>query len=156
MKRRVSQAYQQAPWRKRVQRAALVALVVICVIFVGMIYLNISAQAASAGMQYQTMQLRIAKLNRSIASLQTEFAFISSYNQMKARADELGYKPLSLDRAIYVIVPGYTGRQPVTLAPPPGADMIPPQIVKAAYNESIWDVITRLYASRSQSEGSQQ
>jgi hypothetical protein len=153
MKRTFSQAYKQAPWRKRIQRAGSIALVIISVIFVGMIYLNISAQAASAGMQIQYMQLRKQALARSIASLRTEYAHVSAAQQMKARADALNYKPLSMDKAVYVGVPGYTGRQQVNLAPPPGADMIPQQVMKPSYTQSLWEVFFQQVVSQPASGG---
>ena len=156
MKTSFTQAYKPAPWRKHIQSAGMVALVIVAVIVVGMLYLNISAQAASAGMQIQYMTLRKQSLARSIASLRAEYAFVSSAGQMKARAEALGLKPLSMDKAVYVIVPGYTGRQQVNLAPPPGPDMIPQQVMKPSYTQSLWEVFFQQSTNQSASGGNPQ
>jgi hypothetical protein len=53
----------------------------------------------------------------------------------------LGYKPVPADKGMYVIVPGYSGRPQVNLAPPPGPDMLPQATLKQEYKESIWELL---------------
>jgi hypothetical protein len=44
-----------------------------------------------------------------------------------------------MDKAVYVVVPGYTGRQTATFAPPPTLDMYTDPILSPNYTQSLWD-----------------
>lgn len=134
-------SYKQARWRTHLQRAGWLMLLVFSFIFVSSLYLNISAQAASAGLSIQAMQIKRQALLRQIASTKAELATISSANQMLKRAEALGYKPFTSDKALYVMVPGYVGKQVANLAPPPSTDLLPQPILKPSYTQSLWEVI---------------
>lgn len=135
------QSYKQARWRTRIQRAGWLMLIVLCFIFISILYLNISAQAANAGLNVQYMQITRQALVREIANGKVELAAANSSTQMQKRAEALGYKPITADKAVYVMIPGYVGKQPVNLAPPPGSDLLPQPILKPSYTQSLWEVI---------------
>jgi len=135
------QSYKQAHWRTRIQRAGWLMLIVFGFIFTSVLYLNISGQAANAGFQIISMQIKKQGLLRSIASDRAELANLTSATQMQKRAEALGYKPISTSKAIYVMIPGYAGKQVANMAPPPGSDLLPQPILKASYTQSLWEVI---------------
>ncbi len=133
------QAYRQAPWRVQLQRLGYFALAIIMVLLVAALYLNISAQAATAGLDFQGLEFQRQSIQRQIADLDATLAQITSEESMLARAGALGFKPISSDQAVYVVVPGYTGRQPAALAPVPDASMLAEPIIKPSYTQSLWE-----------------
>ncbi len=108
---RLTQAYSQAPWRKQIQYIGIFLLVLI----LGMlIYLSITARAATIGRSIQAMHRDKNNLEREIENLKAQLGFMTSNAEMERRAIALGFHPRNPDEVIYLIVPGYAGRQPVT------------------------------------------
>ncbi len=141
MATKLVQAYRQAPWRVQLQRLGYFALGIIMVLLVAALYLNISAQAATAGLDFQGLEFQRQSLQRQIADSDATLAKITSEDSMLARAEALGFKPISSDQAVYVIVPGFTGRQPASLAPAPDANMLAEPIIKPSYTQSLWEFL---------------
>jgi hypothetical protein len=141
MAQKLIQAYQQAPWRTQVQRLRTFLLVILVFALVTGMYLFISAQAAMAGLSTQQGEWTREDLLREIASKRIELGTLTSVENMEKRATALGYKPVPADKGMYVIVPGYSGRPQVNLAPPPGPDMLPQATLKQEYKESIWELL---------------
>ncbi len=54
---RIKQAYRQAPWRLQMQSIGFYLLPVIAIALTTIIYLNISAQAATAGLHVRDMRI---------------------------------------------------------------------------------------------------
>lgn len=138
-KNRLAQAFKQAPWRGRVQVAGgfLVALIVI--ILVASIYLSISGQAATAGLEAYRLDLKRLDLERQIANANARIAIVTAASNMEARARELGFERIDPGDAVYLTIPGYAGKQTkvVSSAPvPPNTDQF---LVKSVYRESLWD-----------------
>ena len=141
MAQRLTQAYQQAPWRIQVQRLRTFFLVILVFALVTGMYLYISAQAAMAGLNTQQGEWHREELMREIASKKSELGALTSVENMEKRAIALGYKPIAADKGMYVVVPGYTGRPQVNLAPPAGPDVLPQGTLKREYTESIWEFL---------------
>ncbi len=139
MAQKMMQAYQQAPWRLQIQRLGTFLLVVIGVILIAGMYLFISAQAATAGLNIQADEFYRERLMREIASLKTQLGALNSMAAMEERAQKAGYKPAPADKGMYVTVSGYTGQPQVNLAPPPGPDMLPQAKLKPEYTQSLWE-----------------
>ncbi len=135
----IKQAYKQAPWRTQLQRLFFIAVIIVVVLLVAYLYLNISAQAATAGMDFQGLEWTREDLTRQIANDQVILGQITSEENMMARAKTLGFSPIAMDKAVYVVVPGYTGRQAVTFAPAPGPDMYTDPLIQPGYTESLWE-----------------
>jgi hypothetical protein len=38
-----------------------------------------------------------------------------------------------------MVIPGYQGRKPVMIAPPPSSDNLPSPIIKQSYRQSLWE-----------------
>jgi cell division protein FtsL len=139
MTHKLIQAYRQTPWRVQLQRLGFIALAILMVLLVAAIYLNISAQAASAGLDFQKLEYEREDLQREIANLDATLGSISSEQSMMDRAQKMGFKPLTMDKAVYVVVPGFAGHQTVTFAPAPSSDMLADPIIKPSYTQSLWE-----------------
>ena len=141
MTTKLIQAYRQAPWRVQLQRLGYVALAILMVLLVAALYLNISAQAATAGLDYQGLEFKRQSIQREIANLDATLALISSEDTMLERAKALGFTPISMDKVVYVVVPGYVDRQPASFAPVPDASMLAEPIIKPSYTQSLWEFL---------------
>ncbi len=153
MATKLVQAYRQAPWRVQLQRLGYFALGIIMVLLVAALYLNISAQAATAGLDFQGLEFQRQSLQRQIADLDATLARVTSEESMRARAEALGFKPISSDKAVYVVVPGFTGRQQAALAPVPDANMLAEPIIKPSYTQSLWEFLFQGILTWSNSSG---
>jgi len=122
--KRFTQAYYQAPWRKQLQYIVFFLVVLVMGAVVAGIYLNVTARAVTVGQEIQVMQSQIEVLKRSIADKETVLAVMTSTSVMEERARELGFHPVESGEIIYVMVPGYQGRQEADLAP-----TTPPQVI---------------------------
>jgi hypothetical protein len=155
MTARLIQAYQQAPWRIQVQRFGKVMLGLVGLVIVAGLYLNITALAASSGLRIKELNNLKEESNRKISDLNSQLAYLTSAQVMDARAAELGFELVSNTNALYIVLPGYIGRQPVQLAPAPSTNTLPRPIIKPAYTESLWDWLTATFlGSGDSSEGS--
>lgn len=132
-------AYKNAPWRTQLQLIGGFSLVVVLVALVAGVYLNVTARAATIGREIQGMEVTILELQRDNADLENQLGMLTSIRTMQQRAEDLGFQPVNPAEVMYVTVPGYTGRQAATLAPPPGpvtasASSLPPE-----YTQSLFD-----------------
>ena len=139
MNTKIMQAYKQAPWRVQLQHLFYIVLAIVMILVVAALYLNISAQAATAGLDFQGFEWQRQDLERQIANNDAKLGQITSEENMVARAKALGYTPIAMDKAVYVVVPGYTGRQPAIFAPAPSSDMLADPIIKPSYTQSLWE-----------------
>lgn len=133
------QAYQQAPWRFQRKWVGLFLLALVPVAMVAGLYLSISAQAASVMVDLQKQEDTKDRLIGDIANLKSQLAVITSAVETSKRAQALGFEPLDMTSAIYVIAADFYYKQSVDLAPPPGLDMIVVPVVKPAYTQSLWE-----------------
>jgi hypothetical protein len=134
-----AQAFKQAPWRGQVQTAGLFLLGLMVVIVIASIYLSISGKAAAAGLGAYRMSSERQTLERQIADRKARIAVLTSVTVMEQRAKDLGFKRIDPTDAVYVLVPGYPGKQAVVLAAPPGIDESNRSLVLPIYRQSIWD-----------------
>jgi hypothetical protein len=139
MNTKIKQAYKQAPWRVQLQRLFYIALAIVMILVVAALYLNISAQAATAGLDFQGFEWQRQDLERQIANNDAKLGQITSEENMLARAKALNYSPIALDKAVYVVVSGYNGRQTASFAPAPSSDMLTDPIIKPSYTQSLWE-----------------
>lgn len=134
-----SQAFKQAPWRSQTQLIGLFFIALVVVLLVAAVYLTISGQASAAGLTALNLDATRSNLERSIADRKADLALLTSASIMQKRAEELGFIAADPDNVIYVVVPGYTGRQTAILAPPPGIVEEEGPVVKSIYRQSLWD-----------------
>jgi len=138
---KIVQAHRQAPWRTQLQRAGIFLLFLVGGVLVAGVYLNISAQAATAGLEIQDLESRKEESLRRMADLKNSLAIYTSAPEMARRAKDLGFKAKTSLDPTYMIISGYPGRSVVILAPPPGPDMIPQPILKPIYTQSLWEFL---------------
>jgi hypothetical protein len=121
------------------QWIGLFLLALVLVASVASIYLNVSASAAAAGREIQRLEEDSLEAEQVIADLETQLAHITSASAMESRAEAMDFKPIEYGTPLYVVVPGYAGRNPIDLAPVPGPERIAQQIIHPAYTQSLWE-----------------
>lgn len=136
VKTHLNQAYRQAPWRKATQLGVLFLILAVLGASILWIMLTVTVQAASAGLEIQSLETDQETLLREIASYRTDIAIHTSASNMEARAKELGFRQANPDEITYMIIPGYIGRQTQISAPPPSA-VTRPVLIKPSYTQSL-------------------
>ena len=152
--------YLQAPWRapmrKQMQMLGGFLLVLVAAAIVAGIYLNVTTRAAALGREIQQMQVRMAgyrrlesipdpedvpveELQQRIANLEAQLAYLTSYEVMEKRAEQLGFEPVSPDEMLYLEVPGYVERQEAVLAPPPSPVVVSAAGIPPEFKQSLVD-----------------
>ncbi|MBP9040870.1 MAG: hypothetical protein KBF64_03750 [Anaerolineaceae bacterium] len=135
----LTQAFKQAPWRVQVQSVGLFLAALMVVLIIAGVYLSISGQAAAAGVSAYQLNFQRQNLERQIADRKAQIAILTSAAVMEQRARDMGFERINPSDAVYVAIPGYTGKQSVVLAPPPGIVESQKVIIKSAYRQSLWD-----------------
>lgn len=156
----ITQAYSQAPWRKQLQLLGSFLLVLVVTAIIAGIYLNITVRAAAVGREIQEMQvllygyhnldtelqsgvMPIEELRQSIADLEAELAYLTSYQVMETRARQLGLKPVDSDAILYMEVEGYVAPQPAVMAPPPAPAIVNAASVPEEFRESLFSWLSQ-------------
>ncbi|MCX6053406.1 MAG: hypothetical protein NTZ74_00540 [Chloroflexi bacterium] len=139
VKLKFTQAFKQAPWRNQVQYAGLFLLGLVVVLLVASVYLSISGRAATAGLAAYHFNLDRQDLERQIADRKAKIALITSAATMEGRAATMGFERIDPSQAVYISVPGYSGKQSVVLAAPPGIIDLNRSLVLPGYRQSLWD-----------------
>ena len=116
--KKITQAYSQTPWRKQMQTVGMFLAILVLGLVIAMIYVNVSAEAATVGREIQDMQDEIEILERSIENKQSQLAYITSAVEMEKRAEDMGFEAVAPGQAIFIVVDGYGGRTEAVLAPP--------------------------------------
>lgn len=132
----LNQAYRQTPWRKATRLGVLFLILALLGASILWVMLTVTVQAASAGLEIQAFEADKEQLQRDIASLRTGIAIQTSADNMAERAQELGFRQANADEITYMVIPGYTGRQPRISAPPPSAN-IKKVLIKPSYTQSL-------------------
>lgn len=109
------------------------------------VYLQVTAQAATLGREIQFMQDEKQQLQQLIEDQQSELARLTSAHAMEARALDMDFEPANPSAAMYVVVPGYAGRQPAALAPHPRLGGAGDIVLPPAYTMTLFDWMAGLY-----------
>lgn len=143
------QAYQQVPWRGQLQLIGLFSLGLVLVAVVAAIYLNVTARAATIGREIQQLQQDLLVIQRTNADMQTQLALLTSARVMEARARALGFVPQEAGEILYLQVPGFSGRQEVVLAPPPGPVASTRPALPPEYTQTLIELVQEFARSHS-------
>lgn len=108
--RSVQQAYQEIPWRTQLQRGLSLATFGLVIVAMSFLQVSLNAEISSLGYEIQRLQIEITDLRESISSTQSQLAYLTSIEVMSQRAEEMGFRPIRSSEAVYIVVPGYTGR----------------------------------------------
>jgi hypothetical protein len=141
VKNKFTQAFKQAPWRNQIQYAGLFLLGLVVILLVASVYLSISGRAAAAGLNAYRLNLDRQDLERLIADHKSQIAILTSAKVMEERAKAMGFERIDTTQAVYISVPGYTGKEAVVLAAPPGIDESTHSLVLPVYRQSLWDYL---------------
>lgn len=147
------QAYRQAPWRVQLQWGGMFLLGLVAAVLIAGVYLNISAQAATAGLITKDLDEQKEDTLRTIADMRTQLALLTSQEVMENRASSLGFVDVSPENTIYMIVEGYAGRQELVLAPTQRQDIIEHTLIKPSYTQSLWEWMFQGILSFSETNG---
>lgn len=139
----ITHAYTQAPWRRQMQYLILFLLILVFAALVAGLYLNVTAQSATIGSEIQIMQAEIIRLERENAGLQAYLGDLMSAENMHRRARELGFEPVQIDQAVYLLVPGYVERQPIMVAPTYQRQVVRASVRPPEYTEPLFPWLER-------------
>lgn len=137
----IVQKARQAPWRVQRQWIGLLLLGLVLVAMAAGIYLNVIVRASITGREIQLLTSQIEENKRLNADLVTQLAALTSAENMQARAEALGFAPVSPDDITYIAVAGYQGKPPVDLSS--GEESSQPSLLKPEYSETLFDWFTR-------------
>ncbi len=134
---RFQQAYRQAPWQHLRQWWGLFALGGAVMVALAVLHLALVSRTAIVGREMENLRAEIANLRSENVRLEAQYAEITAYEVMHARALALGYRKVPPEQQIYVYVDGYSPPQtaPPAAAPPFAASAGLP----AEYTQSLVD-----------------
>jgi len=78
MAKNLIQAYRQAPWRTQIQWIGLFLLGLVGIVLMTGLWLSITAQATAAGVEIQNLEYEREDIQRKIADLKTQYAYLTS------------------------------------------------------------------------------
>jgi hypothetical protein len=142
MAQKLVNAYKQAPWRKHIQRLGIYLVILVGLALVAGFYLYVTENAAAAGVAIQDLEWEKGRIDREIATMHTNIAYLTSNKIMKQRALELGFKSSTPSDAVYVPVAGYRKKGLTDLPSSTAAIGMPNNILQPMYTQSLWDMIT--------------
>jgi hypothetical protein len=135
------QAYGQAPWRNQMKWIATFLLGVIVVTLVAGLYLSISAQSVTIGLQIQAANDDKIVKQQEIADLNNTLGDLTAGPAMLARAKALHYDYVDPANIEYIVVAGYSGRQTAVLAPQTAPEVQSKPELNPEYTRSLSEVL---------------
>ncbi|NPV57908.1 MAG: hypothetical protein HPY76_14730 [Anaerolineae bacterium] len=138
MKKKLTQAYKQAPWRIQTQWIGLILIILVGFVLIAGLYLKLTADITVAGINVRKLKAEEETIRRSIASQQSQYALLTASSSMEERALALGYRLQNPDETIYLMVPGYAGKQSALVGVVVDT-ILPAQVIKPVYTQSLWE-----------------
>ena len=115
------QAYRNTPWRRQLQVLSIFGALAVVAALVMILYIWMTSQAGTYGLQVQEYQATAQALEQSIEDKKVELADLTSNDNLAERAEKAGYIPADPNRIRYLEVEGYYTAPPLRLAPAPNA-----------------------------------
>jgi hypothetical protein len=131
------QNYRQAAWRTQIQWIGLFLAMLVAVAIVLGFYVNITTRTALAGREIAYAQDDLITMQHKISDLESQIASLTSTQNIQERAVAMGFIPATADEFMYVVVPGYSPKTAINLAPKLVRDLKP--IILPEYTESLFD-----------------
>jgi hypothetical protein len=135
------QAYRQAPWRNQLKWFATFLLGVSVVALVAGLYLSITAQSVTIGLEIQAANDKKVGILQNIADLNNRLGDLTAGPAMLIRAKALGYDYIDPSEIEYMIVAGYSGRQTASLAPQTAPEEQSKPVLNPDYTTSLSEVL---------------
>ncbi len=107
-------SYREVAARLRSQWIAMFLVGVVAIAMLAGLYLDVTARAAIAGREIQSLEQQITVNERANADLETQIAILMSNQTLEQRAKSMGFEPVTPEQVQYVAVPGYFPKQAVT------------------------------------------
>ena len=140
---KLKQAYPHLPWRGELQKMGMFLVGIVLFLLVSIIYLNVSAKTAGIGREIQSYQATADAIEQENEDYKSELASLSSSRVLEKRSEAMDFRALDPDEALYVYVPGYKGRRPLTLAPSQESTIVRAHVMPDEYTESLFQWIYR-------------
>jgi cell division protein FtsB len=150
---RFTQAYRQAPWRIQTQRLIILLITAILGASILWVMVSVTVQAGAAGLEIQQMEGEQEDLQRQIASLNTQYAILTSADRMAKRAQEMGFEQIRPESIHYMVVPQYSGRKPANLAPSNAPAIHDRPVIRPGYTQSLWEWLLQGVLNMSEKDG---
>jgi cell division protein FtsL len=109
------QAYKRAPWRIQRQIIGAVMAAVFLLALILALYLDITSQVSTIGRKIINTQYKIREVEDEIQSLESDWAKLTSVDNMKTRAEDLGFVQLNYRIVNYIYIENYTSEDPIDL-----------------------------------------
>lgn len=142
MAQKMVNAYKQAPWRSHIQRLGIYLTILVGLILVAGFYLYVTEKATASGVAIQNLEWEKGRIEREIATMNTNIAYLTSNKIMTQRAEEMGFRSSSPSISLYLPVDGYQARDINELPVNTSATGLPTNILQPMYTQSIWDMVT--------------
>jgi uncharacterized protein YxeA len=141
----LQQAVRQAPWRPQTQTTAILALVMVVTIIIGALYLAQATTTATTGRELEYLESTRDYLQRANEETSAEIASKRNISDLRGRAQNLGFAPVTSDRLEYIVVDGYS---PVRATPTPEATAEPAYVYDETFNgwvQEQWDNLVKQF-----------
>jgi hypothetical protein len=141
----LQQAVRQTPWRAQSQTTAIIALVVVVTIIIGALYLAQATTTATTGRELEDLESTRDFLQRANEETSAEIASKRNISDVRGRAQNLGFVPVSSDRLEYIVVDGYS---PIRATPTPEMTAEPTYVYDETFNgwvQKQWDNLVKQF-----------
>ena len=135
-------AYKQAPWRLHIQRLGTYLVLLVGLALIAGFYLYVTEKSTAAGVAIQDLEYEKGRVEREIATMNSNIAYLTSFNIMSQRATELGYQSISPSNATYIMIDGYQEKGLKDLPSSTATVGFQSGILQPMYTQSLWDMVT--------------
>ena len=134
-------ALRQASARTQTETLAIAALVVFVAILIGALYLAQATATATTGFELQDLMKTRDSFQRNNEDMGAQIAHQTDINELRGRAQALGYQPIGPDDQEYIVVPGY---EPVRATPTAQVTIAPTYVYDETFNGWLQQQLSRL------------
>jgi hypothetical protein len=142
MAQKLVNAYKQAPWRQHIKRLGVYLGLLVGLTLVAGFYLYVTEKTTAAGVAIQNLEWEKGRIEREIATMHTNIAYLTSNKIMKQRAVDMGFRSSSPTYAVYIPVIGYQKKGSTDLPSNTSGIGLPHTILQPMYTQSLWDLVT--------------
>ncbi len=134
---RLQQAYRQAPWQRLRQWWGLLLLGGAALVLLAVLHLALVSRTAIVGREIELLRAEVNTARRQNIQLAAQYAELTAYDVMYARALALGYRKVPPEEQWYVYVDGYS--PPEASLSPAAAPAPASTTPSVAYTQSLLD-----------------
>jgi hypothetical protein len=139
MKDQLKQAYKQKPWRIQIRWVLRILVVLIISVVSLILHLDLTTQAAQAGVEIRVLESERELLIREISNKRTQLAILTSSTIMHKRAEELGFRPATAEDIEYLYMDEYLTKDANITFQQTTLNLSDSDSIEPRYLQSIWD-----------------